>query len=158
FWSRNQTLVPSITFGIDSADPANAMFTSGNFPGASNDDIARARGIYAALTGHITAINANARLDEETGQYSYLGIMTQRASQREMGLVAQDSWRMKPNLTLTGGLRWEVQFPFTALNDVYSQTTFAELFGVSGQGNLFSPGTLTGQPSQYTQYKSGSKA
>src|SRR5215510_248247 len=75
-----------------------------------------------------------------------------------MGLFAQDSWRMKPNLTLTGGLRWEVQFPFTALNDVFAQTTFAELFGVSGQGNLFKPGTLTGQASQYTQYKSGSKA
>src|SRR5262249_51512005 len=99
FWSRNQTLVPSIAFGIDSTDPASAMFTSANFTGASTADINRAAGIYATLTGHITAISANARLDEKTGQYSYLGILTQRARQREMGLFAQDSWRMKPNLT-----------------------------------------------------------
>jgi hypothetical protein len=107
--------------------------------------------------GHITSINANARLNEKTLQYSYLGVLAQRARQREMGFFAQDSWRMRPNLTLTGGLRWEVQFPFTALNDVYAQTSFNELFGVSGPGNLFKPGTLTGQVPQYTQFQAGSK-
>ncbi len=156
-WSQNQTLVPSVTFGIDSTDPASAMFVTANFPGASAADISRAAGIYAVLTGHITAISANARLDEKTGQYSYLGGLTQRAREREAGLFAQDSWRMRPSLTLTGGLRWEVQFPFTALNNVYAQVSYNDLFGVSGPGNLFKPGTLSGQPSQYTQFKAGSR-
>jgi len=158
FWGQNQTLVPSISFGIDSTDPANAMFTAANFPGASTADIGRARGIYAVLTGHVTAISANARLDEETLKYTFLGTLTQRARQREMGLFAQDSWRMQPNLTLNYGLRWEVQFPFVALNDVYSQVSFEDLFGVSGPGNLFKPGTLTGRESQYTLYKSNTNA
>ncbi len=157
FWSQDQTLVPSITFGVDQTDPAISMFSGANFPGSSAAVRARAANLYAVLTGRITAITANARLDEETGQYKYLGTLTQRARQRELGVFAQDSWRARQNLTLTGGLRWEVQFPFTALNNVYAQNTYADLFGVSGLGNLFQPGKLTGNPagSQYTQFKSG---
>jgi len=158
FWSRVQTLVPTINFGVDSTDPAIAMFTSANFPGAAAADISRAAALYAVLTGRITAINANARLDEQTNQYTFLGALTQRARQREMGIFGQDSWRMRPNLTLNYGLRWEVQFPFIALNNVYSQVPFEDLFGVSGSGNLFKPGTLTGRESQYTQYKSNTGA
>lgn len=155
FWGRNQTLVPSISFGIDTNDPANAMFTTANFPGAATADLSRARAIYAVLTGHITAINGNARLDEN-GKYVYLGELTQKFRQREMGFFAQDAWRVKPNLTLTAGLRYEVQFPFTAANNVFSQVTFDDLFGESGPGNLFKPGTLTGRPSQYTAFAPGS--
>jgi hypothetical protein len=154
FWGRNKTLVPSITFGIDTNDPANAIFTTANFPGAAAADLTRARGIYAVLTGHVTAINGNARLDEN-GKYVYLGELTQRYRQREMGIFAQDVWRARPNLTLTGGLRWEVQYPFTASNNVFSAVSFDDLFGESGPGNLFKPGTLTGRASQYTAFTPG---
>jgi carboxypeptidase family protein len=153
-WGRNQTLAPTINFGIDTTDPANAMFNSTNFPNADNNDLGRARAIYAMLTGHITSINANARLDDK-GNYVYLGELTQKFRQREMGFFAQDSFRAKPNLTLTAGLRYEVQFPFTASNSVFSQVSFEDLFGESGLGNLFQPGKLTGRPSQYTAFTPG---
>jgi hypothetical protein len=155
-WGRNQTMAPTINFGIDTSDPANAMFNDTNFPKAAAADLDRARAIYAVLTGHITSINANARLDEN-GNYVYLGELTQKFRQREAGLFAQDSWRAKPNLTLTAGLRYEVQFPFVATNGVFSQVSFEDLFGVSGQGNLFSPGPSRRPPSQYTAFASGSK-
>lgn len=157
FWAKAQTIVPSITFGIDTTDPANAMFVGANFPGAAAADITRAAAIYAVLTGHITAINANARLDEKSGQYTYLGGQTERAEQREFGFFAQDSWRFRPNVTFTGGLRWEVQTPFKSLNTSYSQVAYNSLFGESGVGNLFKPGTLSGSPTQYTQFKEGDK-
>lgn len=157
-WSEAVTLVPSITFGIDTTDPAIALFTNANFPGAAAADITRARNIYATLTGHVTAITANARLDEKTGQYKYLGNLVQRYRQREMGFFGQDTWRVRQNLTLTGGLRWEMQLPFTASNEVFSQVSFDDLFGVSGPGNLFKPGTLTGRESQYTPFTAGSRA
>jgi outer membrane receptor protein involved in Fe transport len=130
---------------------------AGAFPGAAAADITRAANIYATLTGHITAINANARLTED-GKYVYLGPSLERAKMFEYGLFASDSWRAKPNLTLTGGLRWEVQSPFESMNTSYSQVTFAELFGESGPGNLFKPGTLQGKSSVYTQFKPGDKA
>ncbi|MBI4471763.1 MAG: carboxypeptidase regulatory-like domain-containing protein, partial [Acidobacteria bacterium] len=47
---ENKTAVPSINFGVDSNDPANAMFTTTNFPGASTTQLNAARNIYAVLT------------------------------------------------------------------------------------------------------------
>jgi hypothetical protein len=159
---QNQTLVPSIVFGINTNDPANVMFnaTNGpvNFPGAASADITRAANIYAVLTGHVTAINANARLNEETGKYEYLGIGVQRGRQRELGFFAQDSWRARPNLTLNYGLRWELQGSFVPRNNSYSTVSPADLFGVSGPGNLFKPGTLTGRVTQFVLFKEGEKS
>ena len=155
FWSFSQTQVPGITLGVDATDPANALFNTTNFPGASNTDLANARGIYATLTGRVTAVTANAILNEKTLEYTYNGPNVQRGRQREFGFFAQDAWRVNPNLTLTGGVRWEVQLPFQAKTEVYSQTTFDELFGISGPGNLFKPGTQTGKVTQFTQFDSG---
>lgn len=155
FWSWSQQQVPTITLGVDATDPANALFNTTNFPGASATDLANARGIYATLTGRVTAVNASALLNENTLEYTYLGANVQRGRQREFGFFAQDAWRVNPNLTLTGGVRWEVQLPFQAKTSVYSQTTFNELFGISGPGNLFKPGTQTGKVTEFTQFSPG---
>ncbi len=158
FFSWAQTAVPTLTLGVDASDPANGMFTNTYFPGASNTDLANARGLYATLTGRITAISGSAILNEKTLQYTYFGENVQRGRQNEFGIFAQDSWRATPNLTLNYGVRWEVQKPFIATNEVFSQTSFDQLFGVSGQGNLFKPGTLSGKATEYTQYKSSTNA
>jgi carboxypeptidase family protein len=156
-------VVPAITFGLDTNDPANnAMFASSitgtNFPGASATDITNARNLYALLTGRVTVITASAFTSEETGQYTYLGDFTQRVRQRTAGFFFQDAWRFRPNLTINAGLRWELQFPFTAQNSNYTQATFEGLWGVSGVGNLFKPGTLTGSVTQFTPFPKGTQA
>ena len=154
---NQQTLVPTINFGVDTADPANAMFNTTNFPSASNTDLAQARALYAVLTGRVTAINANIRLTEE-GKYVYLGNAFERSRQKELGIFAQDSWRFRPNVTLNYGLRWEVAGSIIPLNSSYSTLSFSDLYGVSGVGNLFKPGTLTGRVPQFVQVKAGDKA
>ncbi len=153
-----QTLVPTINFGVNVNDPANAMFVAGNFQGASATDITNARNIYAVLTGRVIAINANARLVEENGQYKYLGNAFERSRQREIGFFAQDSWRVRQNLTLNYGLRWELQGSFVPNNSSYSTMSLDDLWGVSGPGNLFKPGTLTGRTSQFVQFKKGDES
>ncbi len=158
FWTYDQTLVPSITFGVNSNDPAAAFFNTTNFPGASATNLTDAQNIYAVLTGRVTAITANARIDEKTGEYKYLGPLIQRGRQREIGVFAADAWRMRPNLTLNYGLRWELQQPFTPLNGSYSTADASDVFGVSGAGNLFKPGVQTGRPTQFIQFKQGDKA
>ncbi len=153
-----------ITFGTDqNFDPANAMFVPANFPGASTQNFTDARNMYGLLTGRITAINGTARLSEDSNQYEYLGPRTERVRLNEVGLFAQDAWRLTPTFTLNYGLRWELQLPMKPLNDSFSMSTFADLCGRSGLGsgpggrgcNFFQPGALNGISPQYVQYDSG---
>src|SRR5262249_28458937 len=101
---------------------------------------------------------SNARLDENSNNYSFLGPLISRAHSAEWGVFGQDSWRFRPNVTLTFGLRYERQIPIQSDNDTYAGVTYADLFGESGQGNLFMPGTLTGNHSSFFKFASGTKA
>ena len=166
---NNANLVPTLDFAVDqNNDPANAMFNTTNFPGASNAVLTEARNIYAILTGRITQVGGTARLDANTGQYVYLGNLYQKSRMDSFDLYAQDSWRLTPALTFNYGLRWDVQLPFTAVTNTWSTTTLADLCGASGIGsgpggrscNLFQPGNLPAgavtQPS-YQRFEPGSK-
>jgi hypothetical protein len=154
FWQSADTAVRNVGFGIDGTDPAeaamfsNTAFLSASLPGANATDIARARGIYATLIGSVTSLSGFAALSE-SGQYSFQGTRVQRARLQEYGYFAADTWRVKQNLTLNFGLRWELQSPLVARNNVYANAPIESIWGVSGVGNLFKPGTLTGKPVTY---------
>jgi hypothetical protein len=159
-WSVAQTAVPAISFGVDTTnDPANALFTTANFPGASAQNLTDARNLYGVLTGRVTQIAGNIRLNPD-GEYVYMGSGRQEGRQDEYGMFAADSWRATKTLTLNLGLRWEVQMPFQPSNSLYATTSLAGFCGVSGVGsdgtcNVFKPGTLNGQPTTYQQYAAG---
>lgn len=162
-WMRNQNLVPQISFGVDAAnDPANAMFVDANFPGASTQDLTNARTLYGFLTGRVTQIGSEVRLNAN-GRYEYMGLAHTEEHQDEFGVFVQDSWRLRPNLTVNAGVRWQLAFPFKADVSVFSMNTFDDLCGVSGTGNgpggrgcnLFAPGVLTGSVPTYEQYQGG---
>jgi hypothetical protein len=162
-WLQNQTMVPEMRFGIASGDPASGMFTTGNFPGASTTQLNNARAMYALLTGRVSQILGNARLDENNNQYAYLGNGFQRGTMWQWGFYAQDNWRVRNNLTINAGLRYEVQQPFTSKNNSYSTATLTDICGISGmtsdgQCNLFKPGTLTGRAPVYVNYTKGTPA
>jgi hypothetical protein len=154
-WQFAQAAVPTTTMGVDATDPAAAMFNTTNFPSASSTDLTNARNLYAVLTGRLTAINASAQLAEDGSRYVYLGPNVQRFRERETGIYIQDNWRVKPTFSINYGIRWEVQYPFKSLNQKYAKTSFAELYGVSGLGNLFRPGTLAGRETQFVPLPPG---
>jgi hypothetical protein len=156
----------TVDIGFDNTnDPARGLFTTANFPGATNANLTEARSIYGLLTGRVTAINATARLNAAGTEYVYLGNLLQRDRMNSFAAYAQDSWRMKPNLTLNYGVRWEVLLPFYPLINTRTMSTVEDVCGPSGLGNgvggrtcnLFNPGVFNnpGQVPTYVAYNPG---
>ena len=161
-WLWNQQQAPTISFGIATGDPADSMFTTANFPGASTTDLNNARALYSVLTGRVTAITRNARIAPDGSTFVILGESMQKGRLNEFGFYVQDSWRVRPDLTVNAGLRYELQLPFYAVNNSYSTADMAGIMGVSGTGsgfvpgstvsglgNLFKPGVLEGSAPTY---------
>jgi Carboxypeptidase regulatory-like domain len=154
WWNQALTPVPTVVFTTNqNLDPGGFAAFSG-LPATAQAGSAQ---LYYLLSGRMTALNANARLSEDTLKYTYLGDLESRAAQKEYGVYAQDSWRLRPSLTLNLGLRWEVQLPFEGLNNTFATVPFAGLYGESGLGNLFKPGTVDGAPSTYSLFGKGHK-
>lgn len=142
-------IIPTLAFGAATGDPiitgSTNMFTAANFPGANATDMqTNAPSLYALLTGRISSISRSVVSDEDTKQYGAFQPVV-RNHQREIGLYIQDSWRLHPRLTFNYGVRWDRQNPPVNDNGVYTRPGYAGVWGVSGVGNLFKPGTLTGQ-------------
>jgi hypothetical protein len=158
----NGGIVRGITFGIDQTsqggDPVNAMFNSTNFPGANSTQLANARGIYATLVGRMTAVSGTAVADEDLN-YTLNGNAIERAGQNAWALFAQDQWRVRPNVTLNFGLRYELQGPYYAKNNAYTvPLSFENIFGCSGAFNFFNPGGCTNPVTQMKRLEPGSDA
>lgn len=151
------SIVPIVFFGVDPSDPANALFTTANFPGASATQLNEARALYSILTGRMWGIQSQATLTAD-GTFKELAMQDTAFKQNVYGLYAQDSWKIRPNLTLSFGVRWQPQEAIQTVTDNLSATkTFADLYGESGEGNLFKPGTLPGRTSQFSVVKAGFK-
>jgi hypothetical protein len=160
-WDDSQQVVPGITLGFNTAnDPAAGLFNTSAFPGASNNQLGAARGLYGMLTGRVTQVTGQATLDPETNQYSFLGRRRRHGKMDSYSAFVQDSWRVTPGLTLNAGVRWDVQRPFSPLNDTMSVASLASVCGVSGIGdggtysrcNFFKPGPPAGSIPVFDQF------
>ena len=151
------TIVPIVFFGVDPSDPANSLFTTANFPGASTTQLNEARALYSVLTGRLWGVQSGAYLQAD-GTYGPLAMQETGFKQNVYGLYGQDSWRIRPNLTVSFGLRWQPQQSIqTVTNNLAATKTFGDLFGESGEGNIFMPGTLTGRTTEFEVVKAGYK-
>lgn len=142
-------IIPFTSFGtVNSTDPVSALFTTANFPGATTAQLNTASSLYATLTGLVSGVNYAAGVAGDKFDVKALSIF--RARQREFGIFGQDTWKVSPSVTFNYGLRWEVQFPYSNLDGSFTKIPFDDLYGVSGRGNIFKPGTLTGRVPQVT--------
>ncbi len=157
-FSKTGRLVQTANIGMVSTDPADGSFTAGNYPGTltTNADgttstnsavLNAAKALFATLTGRLSSYSGTISVDPTKKQYVPLAPIMEQAKQHEFGFYGTDSWRLRPSLTFTYGLRWEYQgSPYDTLDESFSAVNgFSDVFGRSGLNNLFKPGTLPGK-------------
>ena len=143
-------MFPGVSLGVTGTDPAASMFNTTNFPFISTSDVSNAESLYALLTGRVSGVSASEYVNPSTKQYQYLYPYVEHVYQHEFGMYFQDNWRVRTNLTLNYGVRWEYQGAPVNANQVYGmpQGGATGLWGISGPNNLFSPGASSGSPTQ----------
>lgn len=136
---------PVINLGLAEGDPALEAFTAAALPGASSSELAEAKQMYAILAGRISSVTGRIAYDAQKSGYTP-GVRgaTLNELQKAWGLFFQDSYKMKSNLTVNYGLRWDFTGDNHDLTNAYHSATPANVFGPSGVWNLFNPGVLNG--------------
>jgi hypothetical protein len=139
-----------VNVGMDSGDPAyNALTNAGSYnplPFATTSQQGNARSLYSLLTGRITYITGMYKYDKSASKYIQepLKHFDLNEVAKAGGMFIQDAWHLKSNLTLNMGLRWDFTAASIDLNGMYHSANLSSIWGPSGVGNLFKPGTLTG--------------
>jgi hypothetical protein len=153
-------VAPTVTFGVPTTDAAvlNAISAT-TLPGATATEIANAQALYATLTGRVSAFGSSAILSGE-GTYEVNGNRHFEIEEDTYGIFGQDSWRIRPNLTVNYGLRWQPALGAKVNTANYSALVNpAQVYDVSGVGNLFGPGKVDLSNKQFvTGLAPGSRA
>jgi hypothetical protein len=119
----SQSLVPSISLSA-TANPPGAAFglpavASGSVPGINSADNARLLSAVNDLLGipanlksaFLGNLNTDTFIGARSGNYYSLWDTGQRL--RQYNFYGQDEWRARKNLTITYGVRWEINRPAT---------------------------------------------
>src|SRR5882724_3956767 len=147
YWNPPEGIT-NISLGLVNGDPALTPFTgTTNLPGANTNEQAEAQQLYALLTGRISGTFVrNTILPDRSGYTSAVTEHPLDEIAQAWGLFAQDSWRVRPNLTFNYGLRWD----FTAatkdisFGGLYHNANLSSILGPTPLGDLFHPGVLSG--------------
>jgi hypothetical protein len=137
---------PNYNFAITAQDPLGAVFSSA-LSSLSSTNLTNAENLYAELTGRVSAANISVGrpLDPSTKQYKPYGEYNLDEVQASTGTWFQDSWRIRTDLTLNYGLRWDFVGDDHDVNGGYSTLpTLGDIWGPTPVGKIFSPGTLGG--------------
>jgi len=134
--------------GLVNGDPALGAFSNGaggTVPNASGTDFSEAQALYSVLAGRVANVGGSFAYDKKLDSYCQcIGTYNLDELQKAFGLFVQDSWRIKPTLTLNYGLRWDFTWPDYDLTGAYHSADNEAVWGPSGVNNLFNPGSLNG--------------
>jgi hypothetical protein len=131
-------------------NPITALITTnksdpnypGNFSGAQGD----VRAMYAWLNGRVNSVSQGLPVDRANGKYDKPGTYNLDEAALGAGFYGQDSWRIRPDLTINVGMRWDLIGDQHDVKNGYTGPSSTDLFGSSGYLNIFQPGASSGNP------------
>ncbi|MGH9766214.1 MAG: carboxypeptidase regulatory-like domain-containing protein, partial [Blastocatellia bacterium] len=149
-----------INMGANAANPDGIL--NSEFPnlpsGSAGTAIAnRARTVYRDLVGALASSTRTFNITSPSSGFVPGATRERIFKQRWISLYGQDQWRVRRNLTLNYGARWEFQgVPYEAKGIAIQPVGgLTGLFGISGVNNLFAPGSLKGQPATSLDFVNG---
>ncbi len=140
----NNQFVPYVGVnGIAQGDPVQTALDNAVANGPTNaaSDV---EGLYATLDGRMTYYSLGEFVNIHTQQFQPGVTFNLHEKLTQAAVFLQDSWRATPTLTLNYGLRWDFTGASEDETGYYTHPDVANLWGPSGVGNIFKPGTLTG--------------
>lgn len=132
---------PTVAFGFSSAAPAGIQLAAGRFPGGSISaaDLSNANSLLSFLGGVVRQVSQTFQVQDRNSGY-VAGIPNVRNySTDNLALYLQDRWRVRPNLTLTLGLKWEYFSPLREDDDL---SFFPVLKNGSAEQTLLDPNSV----------------
>ena len=109
-------IVPQFSVGFNSTTNPSPLAT-GMFPGGiSNTQFTTANSLLGLLTGAVNSVSETFNVADRTSGFTR-GLGSRRfLDYNTFALYGTDTWRIKPNLSLNLGLRWEYIGPLTERN------------------------------------------
>jgi len=103
---------PLLNVGFSATAPASVQLQASQFPGGiSAADLTLANNWLTFLSGTLTSVQQRFQVQDQTSGF-VPGIPNERNySLDNWAVYLQDSWRLKPNLTVRAGLKWEYYSP-----------------------------------------------
>lgn len=143
---------PNINLGLVTGDPAQNAFTlgtTGTLPGTTSANSSvqtEAWQLYAILAGRISGVSGSNGYDAASQSYKPHSFNLDEVA-LATGVWAQDSWKVRPGLTVNYGLRWDFVVDPHDVKAAYHNAKLDAILGPTAQGDLFKPGTLAGNAS-----------
>jgi hypothetical protein len=140
-------IVPTYTIGISSASPYG--FNAGQIPGANSTDITRANGLLSSLAGLLTTGSQTFNPTSRTSGFVPGAQQDTNFRYDNYALYALDNFKIRRNLTLTVGLRWEYFPPVDEVNSLIIQPLLINNNPVNtllGNASLDFAGNSVGRP------------
>lgn len=111
---------PTVSFGFSAAAPASIQLTAANFAGSSISatDLANANALRAFLGGVITSVSQTFQANDQTNGYVAGVPSIRNYTLDDWAIYLQDNWRIRKDLTVRFGLKWEYFAPLKEDNDV----------------------------------------